>query len=571
MADTPTFTIDNTFEREQEYIPGDWNTIDTITQEYSFNWAETYSARLDVDLTFEVQFEDIIRSLDVDEKTVEPSLDLSFRALTWDLTLTALDTIDYTNEFNTARRDVLEFDIELNLFPFYLPTFTIESQRILDTQDNLEDKIENKLDANIEYELSTILDLSLLWKEETTDDRLFDDSDIDSHDWEFTLDYSQTLTPALKVDFKTDWLGNREDTLNNAGQVLNTDQEHELENNLKFTLDTFPNFDSELELRYLKDFAEDGHESTIDFSIAYDQPIVELGTLTETLTITRERIDLNTEDTKDLDTEFDIELAGTPDKYLDYSFQYTLTLSDHEDGIDPTATVDTQEDEFNVSITLTPNEKATIENSLNWSVARENGSKADSSREILIEGTFDGDLLDIPNLTFSPLLELSKEKDFVTGDTTDIVNLELEFIYAITLPPTAFWELGSIYTWNREEDLTRELELTSDFSIEFALPSWDLQFEEESISTIEYDTDEPFSWEHDLTLTVGKDLTPVIRFDTSYTYGYDGSDQNSDEVEADLEWNYRSTFLSFSYTRDRVFEGPKDDVRVYTVELSMEF
>jgi len=571
MADSPSFNIDNTFEREQEYIPGDWNTTDTYTQEYSFNWSETFSARLEVDLNFELQLEDIIRSLDVDEKTLEPSLDLSFRSLVWDLSLLAKDTIDFTNEFNTPRKDSLEYGLELNLFPFYLPALSIELQRILDMQDNLEDKVENKVDANIDYELTEFLNASFSWKEEITDDRMFDNSDIDSHDWEFNLDYSQTMTSSLKVDFQSNWRGSREDTLNNAGQILSSEREHEIENNLKFSLDTFPNFDSELEFILLNDFVEDGDEKTIDFTASYDQPIVELGTLTETVTITRERIDLTTENTSDLDMDFEVELAGTPDRYIDYSLKYTLEISDHEDGIDPSADLKSQEDTFDLSVTLTPNEKATIENSLNWSVTRENGSRSDSSREILIEGTFEGELFDVPNLTFSPLLELSKEKDFITGDTTDVFNLELEFIYSIVLPPTAFWELGSTYRWEKEEDLTRELELTSDFTLELADFSWDVEFEEESTGTIEYDTDVPTFWEHDLTLTLGKDLTPVIRFDTQYTYSYDGDDANSDEIEADLEWRYRNTFLTFSYNRDRIFENPQDIVRVYTVEISMEF
>jgi len=571
MADSPSFSVDNTFEREQEYIPGDWNTIDTYTQEYSFNWTETFSARLDVDLTFELQLEDVIRSLDVDEKTVEPSLDLSFRSLVWDLSLLAQDTIDYTNEFNTPRKDSIEYGLELNLFPFYLPALSIESQRILDNQDNLEDKVEKKIDANMDYELTDFLSASLSWKEEITDDRLFDNSDIDSHDWEFNLDYGQTMTSSLKVDFQSNWRGSREDTLNNAGQILRSEKEHEIENNLKFSLDTFPNLESELELILLNDFVEDGDEKTIDFTTSYDQPIVELGTLTETVTITRERIDLTTENTSDLDMDFEIELAGTPDRYIDYSLKYTLETSDHKDGIEPSADLKSQEDTFDLSVTFTPNEKATIENSLNWSVTRENGGRSDSSREILIEGTFDGELLDVPNLTFSPLLELSKEKDFITGDTTDVLNLELEFIYSFVLPPTAFWELSSTYRWEKEEDLARELELTSDFTLELADFSWDVEFEEESTTTIEYDTDEPTSWEHDLTLTLGKDLTPMVRLDTQYTYTYEGDDSNSDEIEADLEWRYRDTYLTFSYNRDRVFENPQDIVRVYTVEISMEF
>jgi hypothetical protein len=571
MADSPTFSIYNEFEREQTYIPGDWNTVDTITQEYSLNWSETYSSRLALDIDFELQFEDVLRSLDVDQKTVEPSLDLNIKSLIWDLSLVALDTIDFTNEFNVKRKDALEYGAELDLFPYYLPTLQVKSQRLIDTQENLEDKVEQKFDANMEYELSEILGVSLSWKEEKTDDRLFDNNDIDSHDWEFILDYGQTMTPSLKVDFQTNWYGNKEEVLNNAGQVLNTDREHEIEHKLKFSLDTFPDFDSSLELGYLTDFVENGDESTIDFTVGYDQPIVELGTLTETLTITRERIDLKTEKTTDLNIDLDIELAGVPDRYLDYSIKYTLSLSDLENEIDPTANKEGQDDEFDISVTLTPNEKATIENSFNWSATKENGVQSDSSKDIKVKGTFEGELFNVPNLVFTPLLELSREKDFVTGEIDNVSNLELECVYTFALPPTTSWEITSVYSWEREDDLERAFEFTSDFIIEFVHPSWDVQFQETAYSKAEFDTGEPTFWEHDITFTIGKDLTPVIRFDTTYTYEYDGDDYDSDELEAVLEWEYRSTFLSLGYTRDRVFEGPKDVVRVYTAELAMEF
>jgi hypothetical protein len=524
-----------------------------------------------VDLDFELQFEDVLRSLDVDEKTVEPSLDLFIKSYVWDLSLVAQDTIDYSNEFNVERKDAIEFGVELNLFPFYLPTLDVESQRLLDTQENLEDKVEEKLDANLEYELTDLLSLSLSWKEETTDDRLFDNNDLDSHDWEFNLDYGQAMTSSLKVDFQTNWSGRREDTLNNAGQILNIDQEHLIDNNLKFSLDTFPDFESALEIGYINDFVENGDETSIDFSVGYDQPVVDLGTLTESFSITRENVDLTTEKTTDVEIDLEVELAGEPDKYLDYSIKYTLGLSDHEDGIDPTADSDGQEDEFNFSVTLTPNEKTTIENSYNWSASRLNGVRSGSSRDIKIEGTFEGEMFNVPNLIVSPLLEMSKEKDFITSEITDVFNLELDLLYSVVLPPNASWELGSVYTWEREDELERALEFTSEFSIEFIHSSWEIEFEEEASTEIEYDGEEPVSWEHDFSIDIAKDLTHAIRFDASYSYEYDGDGANSDEVETNLEWRYRSAFLSFSYSRSRVFEGPKDVVRVYNVEASIEF
>jgi hypothetical protein len=85
MADKPSFSISNSFQRDQTYIPGDWDIVDSYSQDYSLGWSEIYSSRLMVDLTFNVKLEDNIRSLGIDDKTVTLSTDGSLTSLIWDL------------------------------------------------------------------------------------------------------------------------------------------------------------------------------------------------------------------------------------------------------------------------------------------------------------------------------------------------------------------------------------------------------------------------------------------------------------------------------------------------------
>ena len=125
MADSPTFSISNSFDRSEDYLLGDWSTVDTYSQDYSLTWGEVYSSRLKVDFRAKVKLEDIIRSLDIDEKTVTPSLDLNLSSFIWDLDIQVEDKIEYTNELNIPRRDEVEFGLDLNVAPFYFPPLEV--------------------------------------------------------------------------------------------------------------------------------------------------------------------------------------------------------------------------------------------------------------------------------------------------------------------------------------------------------------------------------------------------------------------------------------------------------------
>ncbi|MDF1527462.1 MAG: hypothetical protein P1S59_14640, partial [bacterium] len=63
MADSPKFSISNDFAREETLLPGIESIIDTYNQDYRLSWSETYSSRLSFDVDFELEMEDIIRSL----------------------------------------------------------------------------------------------------------------------------------------------------------------------------------------------------------------------------------------------------------------------------------------------------------------------------------------------------------------------------------------------------------------------------------------------------------------------------------------------------------------------------
>ncbi|MDF1526273.1 MAG: hypothetical protein P1S59_08405 [bacterium] len=572
MADAPSFSIDNSFESEQTYIPGDWNVVDTYNQVYTLDWAETYSSRLAVQVTFDLEMEDIIRSLDVDEKHVTPSFELDLTGLVWDLNFLVQDTIDYSNEFNTPRKDALEFGLDLDLSPLYLPPLKAQLQRLVDTQDNLEDKVERKLDVSSDYSFSEFFDVDMSWIEDDTDDRLFDNNDISSHEWDFNFNYNQAMTPTFKVDFQSGLSGRNEETRNNAGTLLLEEKEHDFAAALKFTLDTFPDFTSDLEITRDRDFVESVEDDEITFTAEYIQTLIDLGTLTETIDLGRSTVSSPIEDTLEDNFEFTIELAGTPYKYADYSIKYDYTIDDLKDDVTPANDNKSVGQEFDLSVTLTPNEKITLDTSYNWSSTKDNGTETGSDNTFKIEGVFDGELLDVPNLTFTPLLEISTEKDYSASIESDIFNLELDFLYVFVMPRNISWEIETVYSWNREDgNLTRELELDSDLDIDYITSSWEFNFVHSATTTINYDTDDADFWDHDFTIGAIRELTPRIFFDVEYNFEYSGDAEDSDDFETNLEWRGNNSSLVFKVIKEMVFEGPKDVIRTYEAEFTMEF
>ncbi len=572
MADAPGFSIDNSFEREQEYIPGGWNIVDTYNQVYTLDWQETYSSRLAVQMTFQLEMEDIIRSFDVDEKQLTPSFELDLSSLIWNLNFLVQDTIDLSNEFNMPRKDALEFGLDLGLSPLYLPPLKVQLQRLIDTQENLEDKVESKFDVSTDYAFADFFDVDMSWKEEDTDDRLFDDNDVSSHEWDFNFNYGQVMTPAFKVDFQAGMSGGKEETRNNAGTLLLVEREKSLDTALKFTLDTFPDFTSDLEITRDRDFVADSDEDQITLSAEYIQPLVDLGTLTENLELGRKTVSSPTEETLENDFEFTIELAGAPYKYTDYSIKYNYSIGDLEDEVAPANNKKTVAQEFDLSLTFEPNEKVTLDTSYNWSSSKENGVGSGSDSTFKLEGVFDGELLNIPNLTFTPSLEIATEKNFTDGADSNSYSMDLDFVYTLVLPRNISWELQTTYNWKQDDgEITRDMDLDSELDIDFITPTWDFNFGHSASTAISFDGTEPTFWDHDFTFGASRELTPRIFFDVEYQYQYSGDGENSDDFETNLEWRGRDSSLAFKVTNERVFEGLKDVQRTYGAEFTMDF
>jgi hypothetical protein len=571
MADSPTFSISNSFEREQTYIPGDWDIVDAYTQNYSLGWSEVYSSRLNVDLNFGVNLKDNIRSLDVDNKEIKLSFDGSLESQIWTVGFNLEDTISYSNELNVPRRDEIQYGVDLDLFPFFLPPFKLKLQRLWDEQDSLEDKTTEKLEANTEFVIGNSFDFSLAWKETQIDDRLVNNANSDEQNWDINFNYSKSLLPTLKIDLKTEYSGNRTDTLDNAGVVLNTDRERDLEHNFKITVNAFPNVSSTLEIVSEEDFVLEEKNLNLEFSASSDQQLVNLGTLTETIKIKRESSKGNLVDSQENNTEFSLELAGTPQKYTDYSVKYQLDLEDSIDSIDPTNDTDSREDAFDISLTLVPNKMITIESSFHWLSARENGSKSGTERDIKIEGVFEGAMLDIPNLVFNPKLEVNAEENLEAGTRSDTIDLELRFLYTPEVPSTFSYDFETIYRWKEGDTVESELELASNFKYILTNFAWDLSMEEKSSTTFDLEGNEPNVWKHDLDFSIGSDLTQTIGFDASYTYSYSEDAQDSDDLTTNLDWVFLTSSLSFSFSQSRTFQGPKDVTRTYSAYFSMDF
>ena len=155
---------------------------------------------------------------------------------------------------------------------------------------------------------------------------------------------------------------------------------------------------------------------------------------------------------------------------------------------------------------------------------------------------------------------------------SNIYDLELDFAYAFVLPSNVSWELDTTYNWNQDDgEVTQDLALESDFSVDLITPTWEFYFEQNASTTIFYDTNEPTFWDHDFTFGAIRELTPRIFFDIDYQYQYSGDAENSDGFETNLEWRGRNSSLAFKVTNERVFEGPKDVLRTYEAEFTLEF
>jgi hypothetical protein len=571
MADKPSFSISNSFQRDQTYIPGDWDIVDSYSQDYSLGWSEIYSSRLMVDLTFNVKLEDNIRSLGIDDKIVTLSTDGSLTSLIWDLGFDLGDTITYTNEFNNPRKDEIEYGVDFSFNPFLLPPLKVKLQRLWDVQDQLEDKTEEKLEVNTEYQIGNSFDFNLAWQETQVDDRLFDNADSDGQEWKTDFTYSKALLPTMKIDFKTNYSGSRDETLNNAGVVLNTTKAKTLDQNLKLTFDGFPNVSSSFEIVSGEEFVQEEKDLGLNFSASSSQQLVSFGTLTEQLDISSNSLSSNLADSQENTTDLSLELAGGPWKYADYSIKYELSLSENIDNIDPANDSDSRSDIIDISLTLDPNESITVDSSFNWSTDRQNGSKTGTEQTLKLEGTFSGEVFNIPNLVFTPNVTMSEENNLEDGTRTESLDLTLDLVYAPDLPPTVSWDLVTNYKWSKADSVQSSLDLKSDFTMTIPNLMWDLQFKESSSTTFDLENNEPNSWQHDLDFTIGSDLTSTIVLDANYNYKYDDESQDTDEVEINMDWSFLSSFLSFSFSQGRTFEGPKNLTRTYSAEFSMDF
>jgi hypothetical protein len=269
---------------------------------------------------------------------------------------------------------------------------------------------------------------------------------------------------------------------------------------------------------------------------------------------------------------FTTELAGTPSSLTDYSVKYSLDYSDLINNLDPTASSDTQSDDFDISLTLTPNDSLTLDTSFNWSVERVDGAQTVSAKNLKIEGNLTGDFLDVPNLTFTPALTLAEEKNLVIGTDSNVQDLDLKFLYSWTLPRNMTWELDSTYTLsNSNSQLSRGLDFESGMELVVVDITWLLSLEETSSIDISFDDEEDPEWTHEFSVDVSRDLTYHIMLDSTYSYSFDDGSDNTDSLEISLDYGYRSFSLSLGFNRERTFEEASEISRKFILDMSMTF
>jgi len=572
LAGVPGFSIDNSYEREQEFVVDDWVVTETFVQDYTFDWDETFSDRLDVNLEFRLTIEDIFKSNDVDTKEVTPSLELDLSSIIWDLGFSAEDTIEYTNEFNKERKDALEFSAELDLAPDYLPTFNATLQKLINEQQNLEDTNEEKIDLITTYGFGEVITLDASYKREKLDDRLLNNSDKDLTRWDFTTSFNQPMAPSLKLNIDTTLEGETEDTLNNSGQVILSERSRTLENRARLTLETWPNISSDLEITDERELVDDTDTIKVDFDFKISQEFLPIGILTERLEFGRERVKspIPQDDVRDLDIGFTLEFAGNPSDYLDYSVKQSLDLTDSEFA-DTTKNTDTRQRDFDLSITITPAKDLSLDLAYNRSTVYTTGSVTSESRSYKIELTYEGEAFDFPNLTFNPSVEFSTDNDRVTNETTDKQTIDLEFTYTFNLPKVFVLVLEPGYTFERTDGVTENVDLKLAYEMAFILQhaDWEFSIENDGEYTNNFGADDDYN--NDISVQISVGLLGNIQFDVEYQYQISDDSDNEDTLEASVDMEFDNATLSVSYENDRAFSTEKDVVRTWEVEFLMEF
>ena len=572
LAGAPGFSIDNSYEREQEFVVNDWVVTETFGQDYTFDWDETFSNRLDVNLEFDLTVEDIFKSNDVDTKEVTPSLELDLSSVIWDLGFSAEDTIEYTNEFNKERKDAVEYSVELNLIPNYLPTFDATLQKLINDQQNLEDTNEEKVDFVTTYDFGEAITLDASYKREKLDDRLLNNSDKDLTRWDFTVSLNQPMTSALKLNIDTTLEGETEDTLNNSGQVILSERTRTLENRARLALETWPNISSDLEVTDERESVADVDTTKIDFDFEISQEFLTIGTLTERLEFGRERVKspIPQDDVRDFDIGFSLEFAGNPTDYLDYSVKQSLDLSDSEFA-DTTKNTDTKQREFDLSLTITPAKDLSLDLAYNRSAEYTIGSFTSESRSYKIELTYEGGAFNFPNLTFNPSVEFSTDNDRVAGDITDKQIIDLEFAYTFNLPKAFVLVLEPGYTFERTDGVTENVDLNLAYEIALILQHADWEFSIENNGEYTNNFGEDDDYDNDFSVQISLALLGNTQFDVEYQYQTSDDSDNEDTLEASVDMEFDDSILSVSYENDRTFSIEKDVVRTWEAEFSMVF
>lgn len=574
LADVPVFTIDNGYERDQEYDPVDWIVTETFFQMYTLDWGESFTDRLDLDMQFQLGMEDIHNSQDVDTKTVSPYLDLGLVNPYWDFSFTAEDVIEYTNEFNKARKDEIQYSTQFSLFPRLLPALQITYDVLQNQQENLEDNLEKRLDIVSDYSFGDMVILDARWKKDTFDDRLVDFNDKDSESWDVNLSLIQLLTPTLKLNFESTWEGDYEDTLDNAGTVIESNNSEGLENKLLLTLDSFPMVHSDLELFSNREFIDNTHETDINFGFEIAQQFLELGTLIETFELGRNRFrsPVPQNDLTELDFLFSVEFTGVPSQFIGYSIEQSFEAIDSTFA-DSSLNTDTFNSEFDLSVTIVPFYELVIDTSYNQSTDYEKGSRTGEAQNLKIEMTYEGEALYIPNLIFEPSILFSTETDYVVNDTTRTEEVDLHFIYEFNTPPPLLFILEPGYLIKRIDGVTEdeELRFDYDFSWDVRWRAWTLFFQYLGEYTQPLVEDETTTHDNEFNFEASTVLIGNLFLDVDYSFRTFKEEDKQDALTVNLDWDFYNMILSLAYKNNRTFSLVKEENRTIRAEFFMEF
>ncbi len=572
------FKMDNKLDHAEEFSMGEWVTTDTITQSYNLNWFPPISSRMKVGMVFGLTLTDMIASQGVDTKNVAPSVEVSLVNPAWDLKMTWKDAMVITNEFNTPRHDTIDMGADFNLMIDYFPQLKTSYRITSDFQEDNVDTSDRRFESSTAYSFGADLALDGSYRTGDKEDFIAANSDVKSDSWDFNLSYNREPSPGIKVSFANSLKGGEIDTLDHLTRVLvNSTPTRSILNKLRLSWDGYPSLTTSVDVSRTDDKVIGELNDTSIFSFTSDQSILSFGTLKEDIRYSSSKLTSPTAETSEMSLNTSLELTGAPYRYLDYSIKTSMENGDKSNP-DPTIAVATTTQTLDISTTFTPSPPLVIDMAYSRSANYTEDVLKATTRTFKLKGDFKGTFLDVPNLTFTPLVSVSRDNDRVAETLNRLNDIKLDLRYVPNLPAPFTLELGPSYSYTETNGTVSAHSLNMVYRMEGKFPLgsatctflFNGEFKNDMLNAGMEDT---WTLDKEANLEYSQPLTSTIGMRAQYRYKVpsDSSVGIPEHTEAGVTWKYLSMASELLMSRDRTFGGERIETRKYSAKFAMDF